>query len=167
MDLWFETRLETFIDWPHTSPNEREMAEAGFIYTGERDVVKCIACDVKWREWESTDDPFEAHFKWSPDCCYVKMVKGVPKGGYQYEFKGRLNGVVSSICTNPKLFPDFQSCKEAAKKHIYDVPCCMGVYLWIYKLNSKGKVIERFDVNQMNKNTTDFVEQVKFCFNQV
>ena len=164
--IWFEERLNTFTDWPHILPAEQSLAEAGFIFTGEGDTVKCVACDVRVREWESTDVPFEEHRKWSPDCTYLKMVKGVPQAGYKYELKGRLKGEISTIVTNPKIFPDLQTCKEAARKHSYDVPCCMGVFLWIYKLNSKGQIIESHDVDHMYKTEKNFVEQVKFCLNK-
>ena len=159
--IWFEERLESFSNWPHISPDERSLAEAGFISTGELDSVKCVACDIRVREWKCTDEPFEEHKKWSPDCPYLKMVKGKTHSvGYKYEFKGRLHGETSIIVTNPKIFPDFQRCEEAARKHSYDVPCCMGVFLWIYKLDSKGQVTESFDVDSMNARNK-FIDQVK------
>ena len=168
INIWFETRLESFIDWPHEKPSEQQVAEAGFKHVEGRDKVECIACGVRLNNWEPHDEPWEEHRKFSPSCPYIRMVKGVSRSGYKYEFKGRLNGEISTIVTNPKIFSDFQSCKEAARKHSFDVPCCMGVFLWVYKLNINGEVISSYDVDDMNRKNKEksFIEQVQFTMNK-
>ena len=62
------------MDWPHEIPSEQ--LSAGFIYTQNRDVVKYVACDIRLREWEKNDCPWKEHWKLSPECPYIKMVKG-------------------------------------------------------------------------------------------
>ena len=162
--IWFQNRLNTFVDWPHQTPSEKAVAEAGFVYTRGRDVVKCVACDVELNEWGSEDCPWNEHRRFSPECSYLKMIKGATSmAGYQYEYKGRLNGEISIVATNPGTFPDYQSCKDAAKKHSFDVPCCMGVYLWMYRLDDSGRVVETFDVDNMMPKNKTFVNRVKSC----
>ena len=45
----FEARLRTFRDWPPALKQKpKDLAEAGFIYIGTSDQVKCFFCDVKF-----------------------------------------------------------------------------------------------------------------------
>ena len=45
----FEARLRTFRDWPPALKQKpKDLAEAGFIYIGTSDQVKCFFCDVSF-----------------------------------------------------------------------------------------------------------------------
>ncbi len=71
----FENRLNSFINWPRQMKQKPEdMARAGFIYLNVGDTCKCFSCNVQVKSWESTDDPFGEHSRWSRDCNYLKMV---------------------------------------------------------------------------------------------
>ena len=63
-----EKRLLTFRKWPHAKPSAKEMADAGFFYEGDRDRVRCFWCYILLQDWETKDDPFEEHAKWSGKC---------------------------------------------------------------------------------------------------
>ena len=78
---FFEDRLKTFSMWPVqiVNPSPQQLAEAGFFYSGQSDIVKCFSCDVKVSQWMATDKPWDEHLKWSPNCVYIKMC-GIKEG---------------------------------------------------------------------------------------
>ena len=55
-----------------------QLARAGLYYTGKSDVCQCFLCHVKLNAWERDDDAIQEHYKWSPQCEYIKMV-GAPQ----------------------------------------------------------------------------------------
>jgi hypothetical protein len=70
-------RLQTFEDWPksmHQTPSE--LSDAGFFYLQRGDKVKCFSCGIGIKDWVQTDIPWEQHAMWSPDCEYLKLLKG-------------------------------------------------------------------------------------------
>ena len=65
-------RLETFFTWPKTAYLQPfSLAEAGFVYSGTGDAVKCYKCGVSLRNWEPNDTAWAEHEKWSPLCPLV------------------------------------------------------------------------------------------------
>ncbi|CAC5382816.1 XIAP [Mytilus coruscus] len=52
------------------------LADAGFFYEGEEDVVRCHYCDGGLRNWEPKDVPWEEHARWFPFCKFVIKMKG-------------------------------------------------------------------------------------------
>ena len=54
------------------TPDKNAMAKSGFVYTGRGD--KCFMCGVGLKHWERTDDVWKEHYKWSPNCDFLKMV---------------------------------------------------------------------------------------------
>jgi hypothetical protein len=73
--MQYEDRLQSFKNWSkQLIPDKYAMAKAGFIYTGESDVVRCFGCSIRLSQWEKTDDPWVEHLKWSPECSFLKMV---------------------------------------------------------------------------------------------
>lgn len=150
--LWFEDRLDTFGDWPKSKPTSISLAEAGFYYLQYEDTVECFVCGQKLKEWQPDDCPWNEHRRHSPHCLYLKMVK--PKTyqkGYVYEWKGKLRDKTSTMATSHQVYPDFKSCLSAAKKHDFDYPDSMGIYLWIVKVDENGKEIEEIEVNKLSK----------------
>ena len=72
---YYEHRLRTFDTWPKQMiPNKYDLAQQGFVYTGQSDKVTCFQCGVVLKDWERTDDPWIEHSKWSPHCDYLKMI---------------------------------------------------------------------------------------------
>ncbi|XP_053396360.1 uncharacterized protein LOC123550967 isoform X2 [Mercenaria mercenaria] len=66
-------RANTFryLPWPHAYPAPQQMADAGFFYTGIRDVTQCFYCGNCIDDWNPGDDPFVEHRNLYPDCNYV------------------------------------------------------------------------------------------------
>lgn len=76
---YYENRLKTFDTYPKQMlPDKFQLARAGLYYTGKSDVCQCFRCLVKLSSWEREDDAIKEHFKWSPNCEYIKMI-GAPK----------------------------------------------------------------------------------------
>ncbi|XP_061192264.1 death-associated inhibitor of apoptosis 2-like [Saccostrea echinata] len=79
----FAERLATFSEWPKflKGPSKKDLARAGFIYTGLGDKVTCFSCGITLRNWEPLDDAYNEHNRWSKNCVYSNMVAGVPSRG--------------------------------------------------------------------------------------
>ena len=76
---YYENRLKTFDTYPKQMlPDKIQLARAGLYYTGKSDVCQCFLCHVKLNAWERDDDAIKEHYKWSPQCEYIKMV-GAPQ----------------------------------------------------------------------------------------
>ena len=71
---YYENRLKTFDTYPKQMlPDKVQLARAGLYYT-----------HVKLNAWERDHDAIKEHYKWSPQCEYIKMV-GVPqKTGFTF-----------------------------------------------------------------------------------
>lgn len=73
-----EKRLETFQDWPVSiAQKPKELAEAGFFYTGKSDQTVCFHCGGGLKDWECNDQPWQQHAKWFPKCPFVILQKGM------------------------------------------------------------------------------------------
>jgi len=71
------SRLRTFTRWPASSPIDKAvLCQAGFYFTGFDDQVRCFYCSGGLREWRITDDPWEEHARWFPDCAFLLQQKG-------------------------------------------------------------------------------------------
>lgn len=70
-------RLDSFKDWPLSLRQKpKELADAGFFYTGHGDKTKCFYCDGGLKDWEDDDVPWEQHARWFDRCAFVLLVKG-------------------------------------------------------------------------------------------
>ncbi|XP_041368485.1 baculoviral IAP repeat-containing protein 3-like [Gigantopelta aegis] len=71
----FYRRLYTFGRWPlQMSQRPRELAKAGFFYTGHHDAVVCYCCGQRAYGWKKMDDPVMEHYRLSPRCPYINNV---------------------------------------------------------------------------------------------
>ena len=104
--MFYEDRLRTFQDWSkQITPDRVSLSKAGFYYTGSADKVTCFACSANVMSWESTDDPWVEHEKWSPTCIYLKMTgyksenKNLvqPVGGFRFETASKNNQTASGF----------------------------------------------------------------------
>ncbi|XP_041461917.1 baculoviral IAP repeat-containing protein 3-like isoform X1 [Lytechinus variegatus] len=66
-------RLQSFKNWPRTSPIEpRDLAKAGFYYVGQDDSVQCFACFGQISRWKPCDVPAVEHKTHFPNCPFVQ-----------------------------------------------------------------------------------------------
>nr|UZS93136.1 X-linked inhibitor of apoptosis [Strongylocentrotus intermedius] len=66
-------RLQSFKNWPRTSPIEpRDLAKAGFYYLNNDDSVQCFACFGQISRWKPCDVPAVEHKTHFPNCPYVQ-----------------------------------------------------------------------------------------------
>lgn len=73
----FDARLSTFVSWPITNIAQPiALAEAGFLFTGKADHVKCYYCDLTVRDWEDKENPWVVHSYFSPKCNYLYIKRG-------------------------------------------------------------------------------------------
>ena len=84
---YYEARLKTFDVYPKQMlPDKFQLARAGLFYTGKSDICQCFRCNVKLSAWERDDGAIKEHYKWSPDCEYIKMVGSPPPRQSGYTF---------------------------------------------------------------------------------
>jgi len=58
----------------------QSMAEAGFVYTGQEDLVYCFSCNLKLDGWTKHMDPLLRHKEESPTCSFVRQKLQAIKG---------------------------------------------------------------------------------------
>lgn len=84
----FSSRLKTYRFWPHQMKHHiRDLARAGFSYTGRSDSVRCIGCpEREFCKWKVSDNAWSEHKRLSPTCNFLLMAgplsiqdPGVPK----------------------------------------------------------------------------------------
>ena len=56
------------------------MAEAGFVYTGQEDLVYCFSCNIKLDGWTKHMDPLLRHKEESLTCSFIRRQLQVIKG---------------------------------------------------------------------------------------
>ncbi|XP_071425495.1 E3 ubiquitin-protein ligase XIAP isoform X3 [Pithys albifrons albifrons] len=67
-----ETRLKSFHNWPLGGQlTPKELANAGFYYTGVGDQVACFCCGGKLKNWEPSDRAWSEHKRHFPKCLFV------------------------------------------------------------------------------------------------
>ncbi|KAF0709735.1 baculoviral IAP repeat-containing protein 3-like [Aphis craccivora] len=67
--------MNTFRDWPVSFLEPRDMAKAGFFYTGDRDKVVCFKCLKEFDRWEKKDPPMGEHMYHKPTFPFVISYK--------------------------------------------------------------------------------------------
>ena len=93
-----EDRFVTFIQWQ--GPLDYQlMAEAGFVYTGQEDLVFCFHCGIKLDRWSKDMEPLLRHKEESPTCSFMRQRLQAVKGE-----RGKTKSVVApSKPLNPRL----------------------------------------------------------------
>jgi len=72
-------RINSFGDyfWPVSmKQTPKDLAEAGFFYSGKGDATICFSCGGGMRDWNPEDIPWEEHALHFGKCKYVNVVKG-------------------------------------------------------------------------------------------
>ena len=68
------TRLQTFKNWPKAFISPEQLAEDGFVYTGNSDLVQCVFCKAEIEGWEEGDSLTKEHREQSPGCKLVLAI---------------------------------------------------------------------------------------------
>ena len=73
--LSLEDRMKTFTLPPQWDGpvDYQSMAEAGFVYTGQEDLVYCFSCYIKLDRWSKHMEPLLRHKEESPMCSFVRQ----------------------------------------------------------------------------------------------
>lgn len=58
-------------EWKGKYQNVETLAKSGLYYTGTRDQVACVFCNINLIAWEPNDDPIYEHYKYSPNCTFL------------------------------------------------------------------------------------------------
>lgn len=104
----YEKRLDSYKHWPvQIYPNMYQLAEAGLYYTGEGDAVKCCCCGTVISQWWRTDNAWAEHYKWSPDCLYLKMI-GYGHRQCDYKKQNKRIYILYGLTQNSKAATEFQ-----------------------------------------------------------
>lgn len=65
-------RRGTFVGFPQDCPvSVLALAQAGFVYTGEGDKVKCFSCHTAVEGWVPGDSAVERHKQLAPNCKFI------------------------------------------------------------------------------------------------
>ncbi|XP_078401952.1 baculoviral IAP repeat-containing protein 2 [Cetorhinus maximus] len=65
-------RISTFAHFPsNVLVSERNLARAGFYYTGVNDRVKCFSCGGTVDNWQPGDNAVERHKRCNPSCSFI------------------------------------------------------------------------------------------------
>ena len=75
-------RRLTFEKWPVAFIDKNNLADAGFYYTDNSDVVCCAFYVAQIDLWLEGDDVFKEHRRWSPNCKFIRglSVANIPVG---------------------------------------------------------------------------------------
>lgn len=68
----YESRLQTFDNWPVDFFRKEDVAAEGFYYTGNADCTRCFSCGGAVRNWQPEDDILLEHARWFPCCPFVE-----------------------------------------------------------------------------------------------
>ena len=117
-----EDRMKTFNLPPQWNGpvDYQSMAEAGYVYTGQEDLVCCFSCNIKLDRWSKHMDPLLRHKEESPTCSFVRQKLREVKGE-----KGKAISVVApSKPLNARLtssIGQLQSSSLVTSKNIHTV----------------------------------------------
>ena len=65
-------RISSYQGWPgYVSQTPKEMAEAGWFYTGYSDVTKCFQCGGTAKQWDLYTNPLKRHKELYPECKFL------------------------------------------------------------------------------------------------
>ncbi|XP_053378018.1 baculoviral IAP repeat-containing protein 7-like [Mercenaria mercenaria] len=72
-----DSRIKSFEKWPKGKTQDiKQLAEAGFAYTGVDDSVRCFYCSIGLRDWPNGACPWEQHILASEECGHVIQCRG-------------------------------------------------------------------------------------------
>ncbi|XP_052243432.1 baculoviral IAP repeat-containing protein 3-like [Dreissena polymorpha] len=71
------SRHQSYFNWFHVIPTEKECVIAGFFYTGEFDLIRCFQCGIGLKDFSPADDPMAEHIRNSESCLYLEAMFGL------------------------------------------------------------------------------------------
>lgn len=73
----YTSRLQTFKKWYlNLVQNPSDLANAGFVWTGVSDAVKCVSCNCIIRNWTTRHRPLQRHLDESENCEFLRRTLG-------------------------------------------------------------------------------------------
>jgi len=67
---------DSFTSWPVPFIPVDDMFEAGLMYTGNSNRMKCIYCSIELDAWSPGDNPNIEHMEKSPNCPFFSFDRG-------------------------------------------------------------------------------------------
>jgi hypothetical protein len=98
----FDARLETFRDW-RGKANKEELAEAGMYANHDEDRAVCFHCNITLKEWESHDNPWIEHARFSSCCPFLMLCKGIEFITSSLEYYDIVNGDFEALKNQHRL----------------------------------------------------------------
>lgn len=74
IDIIKTSRLQSFVNWPHSTPNAEVMSSSGWFFCNVNDRTVCIYCNTVCHNWMKTDDPYEVHTRLAPECPFMLSI---------------------------------------------------------------------------------------------
>lgn len=107
-------REESFKFWPiQMAQTPKQLADAGFFYTGKGDRLICFYCGGGLHTWRVNDDPWEQHALFYDTCIYVQVMKGTK---FIEDIKKKMTPSTSLDLTELTVPTDSQQTKEKDEK---------------------------------------------------
>lgn len=79
-------RIRSFKMWPkQMAQRKKDLAKAGYYYSGYGDLVICSGCGARIRGWKPHDDVNIQHMQCSIDCIYFKKIFSSKYIGYFFD----------------------------------------------------------------------------------
>lgn len=70
-------RYSSFANWSTENlPSVEDLVQAGFFYTGTREIVSCFYCNGSLHKWGPNDNPKIEHVRFFPHCAYARQYCG-------------------------------------------------------------------------------------------
>ncbi|CAF1508661.1 unnamed protein product [Adineta steineri] len=70
-------RVKSFDNYPYRNfVSVDNLAQAGFFYSGTKDMVTCFYCNRSLEGWNLRNDPMNEHLRRSPHCSYARQLCG-------------------------------------------------------------------------------------------
>ncbi|CAC5403186.1 unnamed protein product [Mytilus coruscus] len=135
-------RNHAYIYWPFDECDKSALADAGFVYTGKEEILKCETCEktTRYHHWKGKKTPSQAHIDLNRHCEFAKDNSEVASlynrlnGRLMYPYYEEYNHRLSSYST--WKFEDIQSSKSLADAGFFntvgqDETICFSCGLWL------------------------------------
>ncbi|EXJ87887.1 hypothetical protein A1O1_04814 [Capronia coronata CBS 617.96] len=126
-----DARRSTFaLGWPHESKRGwtckvEKMVEAGWHYapTPESDdFVSCVYCKLSLDGWEPKDNPFDEHYRRSPECPFFHFAGTTAPSKRPKAKKGRASRTSRTSKASTRLSTQSNSTMLSEVEHSIDIP---------------------------------------------
>ncbi|XP_053811839.1 E3 ubiquitin-protein ligase XIAP isoform X3 [Vidua chalybeata] len=126
-------RRGTFAGFPQGCPvSVLALAQAGFVYTGEGDKVKCFSCHTTIEGWVPGDSAVERHKQLAPNCKFINESAFLESDmdpvaqNYQNRTENGVGDQVACFCCGGKL-KNWEPSDRAWSEHKRHFPKCFFV----------------------------------------